>query len=95
MRRCLYLYHILKQNENYVMFMAQLKESRKGDWASQVLKDLEDFKINLELEEIQNLSIDKYKSLVKVGAINFAFEILIKKKEFKKSEKANILVILN
>ena len=68
--------------------MAQLKKGRQGDWASQVLKDLEDFKINLELEEIQNLSIDKYKSLVKVGALNFAFERLIIRKDSRKSENA-------
>ena len=36
---------------NFYFFMAQLKESRKWDWASGVLKDLEDFKIILELEE--------------------------------------------
>ena len=68
--------------------MAQLKKSKKGDWANQVLKDLEDFKINLELEEIRNLSFEKYKSIVKLGAINFAFERLINKKKSRKSENA-------
>ena len=52
------------------------------------MKDLEDFKINLELEEIQNLSFEKYKSIVKLGAINFAFERLINKKKSRKSENA-------
>ena len=99
MRRCLYLYHIIKQNENSLMFkffMAQLKKSKNGDWASQVLKDLEDFKINLELEEIQNLSLEKYKLIVKLGAINFAFEKLINKKKSTKSENVkgkNIIYI--
>lgn len=88
-RRCLFLHHILQQSENslvFKFFASQLEDSKQGDWASQVLKDLEDFKIDLEIEEIRNMSIHQFKSIVKDNAVNFAFENLIIRKEGRQSE---------
>ena len=57
-RRLLYLHHILQQKEEsllYRFFEAQLENPTSKDWVSQTLDDLEEFEINLELEEIQNM----------------------------------------
>ena len=91
MRRCLFLHHILEQNENSLLFkffMAQLKNSKQGDWASQVLQDLEDFNIDLQIEEIQNMSKVKFKLIVKDCGTKFAFDRLMEKKEARKSQNA-------
>ena len=91
MRRCLYLHHLLNQNKNSLLFkffMAQLENKQQGDWASQVLTDLENFQIHLELQEIQNMSNLKFKSLVKEKVIDFAFIRLTKRKGERKSENA-------
>ena len=68
MRRVLYLQDILKQNENsllHTFFLAQLKNPTNGDWASQVLQDLEDLQINLKLSKIKEMSKYSYKSIVR------------------------------
>ena len=91
MRRCLYLHHILQQSEDSVLFkffMAQLKENNQGDWSYQVLRDLEEFQIKLEIEEIQNMSNEKYKVILKEAVKRLAFNLLMAKKEGRKSENA-------
>ena len=61
--------------------MAQLENKQQGDWASQVLNDLENFQIRLELQEIQIMSNVKFKSLLQEKVVDFAFKRLTKRKE--------------
>ena len=68
MRRVLYLQDILKQNTDsllHTFFLAQLENPTNGDWASQVLQDLEDLEINLKSSEIKEMSKLSYKSIVR------------------------------
>ena len=56
MRMVLYLQTILKQKEDsllHTFFVAQLENPTNGDWALQVLQDIEDLEINLKLSEIK------------------------------------------
>ena len=79
-RRLLYLHHILQQNEEsliYRFFEAQLENPTSKDWVSQTLEDLEEFEINLELEEIQNMKKEKYKKIVNERVQKRAFLYLL------------------
>ena len=56
MRRLMFLHHILHQGEEsllYRFFLAQLSHPTKGDWVTEVMKNIEDFDLNLELEDIK------------------------------------------
>ena len=50
--RIIYLYYILNDEMLPRVFNAQLRNPRKGDWSTIVMKDLEDFKITLTFEKI-------------------------------------------
>ena len=59
MRRLMFLKHILKQNEESLLFqffMAQLKFPTKNDWASQLLEEIDELDIKFELDEIEIMS---------------------------------------
>ena len=68
-RRVLYLHHILRQNNVnsllFQVFSAQLEQPKHKDWVTQVLLDLEHLNIKMELKEIEQESIDKFKKIVK------------------------------
>ena len=88
-RRCLYLHHILQQQENstlFKFFLAQLENPSYGDWASQVLSDLTQLEIHLDLEEIKNLSHDKYNKILTTQIENAAFVWLMNKNSSRTSE---------
>ena len=88
-RRCLYLQQILQQEEKSLLFrffIAQLKNPRHGDWASQVLSDLTQLEIHLDLEEIQNLSHDKYNTILTKQIEIAAFGWLMNKNSSRTSD---------
>ena len=90
-RRCLYLHRILQQTEDSTLFrffLAQLKDPKQGDWASQVLKDLKELEIQYELEQIQQMSYNKYSQLLTSNIDNLAFNWLMNKKRSRTSENA-------
>ena len=91
MRRLLYLHHILQQSKDSLLhrfFMAQLRNPTKGDWVSQVLNELTDFQLNLQLTDIENMSFENYKSIVKNHIKEKAFNYLISRKESRTSENS-------
>ena len=54
----MFLHLILQQNENSLLrrfVMAQMNHLVNRDWVSRVLDDMEDLKIDLELEEEKNI----------------------------------------
>ena len=58
-RRINYLHYLLSLKENEMLnsvFTAQWKFPGKNDWTAQVQRDLQDFQIDLSLEEIRNKS---------------------------------------
>ena len=67
-RRLVYLHHIINQNEETLLrtfFEHQMLTRKTKDWASQILKDLSDFGIDPNLEEIRLVKEDKWKELIK------------------------------
>ena len=71
-RRLVYLHHVLNQDKESLLrtfFEQQLKTRKPKDWATRILKDLEEFKINLSLIEVQNIPISQWKEKVKKQAI--------------------------
>ena len=64
----------------FKFFLAQLKDTKQGDWASQVLKDLQELDIQIELEQIQQMSYDKYSQLLTENIDKLAYNWLMNKK---------------
>ena len=55
-RRLLYLHHILNENEESLLqtfFEHQLKTRKTKDWATKILKDINEFEIDLSMDEIR------------------------------------------
>ena len=75
----MFLHHILHQDEHsllYRFFMAQLNNPMKGDWATEVLEDIEYLDLKLELEDIKNMSTSRFRRIVKTKTNQKAFEYL-------------------
>ena len=66
----------------FKFFMAQWNfPANKDEWTEQVRKDLEEFKMEEELEWIGSRSKLTFKNIVKIQARELAFDWLMKKKE--------------
>ena len=87
----MFLHHILQQKKDTLLhkfFMTQMKFQTQNDWVSSVLEELDKLVIDFELEQIENMSKEKYKSIVKERVELIAFEYLIDKKEGRTSDNA-------
>ena len=83
-RRIYFLHHILNEDKDSMMFkflQTQLKNKRPKDWITQVLKDLEDLRINLSLDDIKELKKSELKNIVNKAVMDKAYEDLTKLKE--------------
>ena len=78
-RRLVYLHHILNQDKESLLktfFEQQLKTRKPKDWASRIIKDLEEFEINISLNEIQNTPISQWKEKIKIQSIKNSLSFL-------------------
>ena len=62
------------------VFTVQWHFPCQGDWTLQVKKDLEDFEMSGNLEDLCKISKESYKRLVKKRAKEFTFSYLLEKK---------------
>ena len=89
-RRILFLHYIMNEDENSMIlkfFKTQLKTRRPKDWISSILKDLEDMKMELTIDEIKDLKIATLKRLITKEIAKMAFQRLISiKKLIQKQE---------
>ena len=100
-RRLLYLKYILEQPEDSLIkkfFILQLSKPTRGDWASSCQEDLKSLKITLSNQEIQEMTKNKFTSLIKERikekALNYLKEKQSKKGgriEYKNLEMAEYL----
>ena len=74
----MFLHYILSQKEDSLMkkfFYAQIENSSKTDWTSQVERDCQELKITLNHEEIKAMSKNMFKNYVtnqvESGALNY------------------------
>ena len=90
-RKLMFLHHILHQKKDSLLhrfFMTQMEFPTQNDWVSTVLEDLVELEISLELEEIEKMSKERYKSLIQEKVRFKAFEYLLSKKEARISDMA-------
>ena len=79
-RRFSFLHYILKEDKNsliYNFFQEQSSNPVKGDWILTVKDDLEAIGIDLEIEEIEQLSEGQFKTIIDEAVEKHAFEYLI------------------
>ena len=87
--RLFFLKYILDQEEEstiYKCFNLQLLHPTKGDWASTTKRDLKHLNINLSIDEIKKISVNRFKSLVRVKCQEAAYNYLMNKRGSKGSE---------
>ena len=65
----------------YRFLETQTKTRKPKDWISQVLKDIQELKLEVNMESIKNMKKSKLKQIVKKAVQNKAFEELQKLKE--------------
>ena len=80
--RLLFLKYILQQSDESSLkkfFNLQLEQKTRGDWASTCLNDLKALRIAETLEEIKNMSKQKFKNILKERIKENALKYLIEK----------------
>ena len=91
-RRIKYLHYLLRLSESemlFKVFQVQWNHPVKDDWTLTVQQDLEDFKMNLSLEEMKGKSEWSFKRLVKTKSNEYALNHLLKMKQ-KHSKMDNL-----
>ena len=82
-RRILFLHYILNQDPDsmiYRFLMTQMKNRKKQDWSTQVLKDLEDLKVKDDLQQIKQTKKLTFKNMIEKAITETAFQELQKQK---------------
>ena len=69
--------------------MAQRNNPTKGDWYSDVLKILEDFEINVKIEDMKNVPCNKFKRILKQKTKTAGFKYL--KCQQERCEKGSMI----
>ena len=89
----MFLHYILHCNEDEMIkkvLRTQQKYPAKGDWCLVVQEDLQEFDLDhISWEEIENMSKQNFKSIVKEAMTKVAFQYLIEEKE-KMSKMKNV-----
>ena len=67
-RRLVYLHHILNEDQESLLrtfFEHQLETRTNKDWATRIIKDLNEFGIDISMEEIRNTPNKTWKKSIK------------------------------
>ena len=89
-KRILYLHNLLNRPEEQMILKVltmQEKKPTKGDWYSTVLTDMEEFKLNLTIDELKKLKKRKLKIKIKDAIKKIAFKYLCLEKDTKSKSK--------
>ena len=76
-KRVIYLQYLVKENKDNMLFKffkAQWDRPGRGDWTSQVKGDLIDLDIPESLEYLEEMSINKFKTMVKKKTKQYALD---------------------
>ena len=79
----MFLQYILKEDKDSLLhefFSAQRKYPQKGDWVLQITQDIKDTDLNLTFNDISEMSVDAYRSLVNRAIKSLAFKWLMSEK---------------
>ena len=83
-RRILFLHYILNQSSDSLIFKcfeSQQKSTNKKDWSKQIVRDIDELKLNLSLSEVKEMTNLEIKNVLKIAVKRKAFEELLKRKE--------------
>ena len=78
-RRLLFLHYIINEDESSLIsqvFKAPMNQPFKDDWYLAVIRDIQDFKLDLDIDEIKQMSLYKFRNLVKIVITVKAFQDL-------------------
>ena len=78
-RRLLFLHYIINEDESSLIsqvFKAPMNQPFKDDWYLAVIRDIQDFKLDLDIDEIKQMSLYKFRNLVKKAITVKAFQDL-------------------
>ena len=81
-KRLSYLYYILHDNSEsmvYRFFEAQMKNRNSKDWATTIMKDLEELKINISMEEIKKMKKGTFMNTLRLHTNQHALNYLSEK----------------
>ena len=84
----MFLHHVLHQDENsliYRFFTVQISHLTKGDWASEILQDMEELNIDISLSDIGAMTKQKFQYIVKEKVNYHAFQYLLDMKDSRNS----------
>ena len=87
--RLLFLKYILNQDEESLIkrfFLLQIEKPTRGDWASTCVQNLKELCIFEPLEEIEKMTKNKFRNILKEKIKKEAFGYLIKKRGIKGTE---------
>ena len=79
MRRIMYLNHMLKQDEEsmlYRVLQSQVDNPSKGDWVHLVRQDIQDLKLNLTFDNIARMSKYQLKAILRDAVKKEAYKYL-------------------
>ena len=89
-RRLNFLWYILNQNDDSMLtefLRAQCENPVKGDWILTVMDDLKELDIKENLDDIREISKDKFKKIVKIKVKEKAFKYLSELQETHSKSK--------
>ena len=92
-RRLMYLWHILKQDGKELIkkiYNVQKVKFTKGDWYEMIQNEKKKYQINLEDDEISEMSNTKFKNIIEKKVYEVAFKFL-KEKATNHSKSQDIL----
>ena len=93
-RRLIYLQHILKQKESSLIrkfLKTQMINLKKKDWGKTIEEDLLHLDIQMTFEDIEQMSKNKYKELIKKKIKEHALQYLVEKKNNRNGKGMKLL----
>ena len=85
-KRLKFLKYILNESTESMIrkvYTEQKKDSKKGDFISQIKQDMKDVQLDIEDEEVETMSTWKWKNVINNKVESAAFEFLIKENDNK------------
>ena len=89
-KRLLFLKYILNESTDSMIkqvYMQMKQDSRKGDFVDHIKRDLNELEIRMEDYEINEMTSNKWKKLVKEKTKDLAFKNLVKENNMKEKTK--------
>jgi hypothetical protein len=87
--RLFFLKYILDQEEESMIYKClthQIENPTRFDWASTCVQDLKDLEIQMSFIDIKNMTVNRYKEIVRKKCSEYVYKYLMNKRGTKGSE---------